>query len=129
MRILLPLMYPPSFILMAFLSSFSELFLFVALPILAIAPFVLLLYKKRWVHSAMSVLFVFILVGIWFISLYLFAIFPQNDEGSFGNPIELSLNIFNTYFLSTLSVLFLLLLFLSLSSKMRHHLPILKNLY
>ena len=127
MNILLPLTYPLSFILVGYLYSFSELFLFVALPILAIAPFVLLLFKKRWLHSGLSVLFAFFLIGIWLASLYLLAIFPPNDVGALGNAIDTSLNIFNTYIVPTLTAFFLLLILLSLSAKMRHHLPILKQ--
>jgi hypothetical protein len=111
------------------LGSFfnPNIFLFVILPIFAIAPFALLLFKKRWLHSAVSVLFAFFLIGIWLSDLYLLAIFPPSDAGALGNAIDTSLNIFNTYIVPISIAFFLLLILLSLSTKMRHRLPILKQ--
>ena len=123
MQTVLLLIYPLSLILVFFLNSFSGIFTFFILLVLTIIPFVLLTYKKRWLHSVISVLFAFFLVGIWLASLYLPAVLSQR----LGSAIDMSLNIFNTYVAPISITCFLLLILLSLSSKMRHHLPILKQ--
>jgi heme/copper-type cytochrome/quinol oxidase subunit 4 len=123
MQAVLPLIYPLSLALVVSLNSFFGVFEFFILPILAIIPFMLTMYKKRWSHSVISVLFAFFLVGIWFVSLYLLAILSQG----LGSGIDMSLNIFNTYVAPISIAGFLLMLLLSLSSKTRHYLAILRQ--